>query len=203
MRNAFRGLAACDVGQATLVGVTTLLARMPVRQVARFRFAGDEGMRSTPSKAARLGFLLAIGIISVMPSMSRAQAPYVPGGSGGSWGGYAPGYSWGAYAPGSAWIPYTPGTPTVISPPSAAATVPTQPSQPVVLLPGTQPIVIATQPIYPTAPVARPRTLINGVSNPVRGATPYADGRARNYYEYGSGRRVPLAKPWLPGAPGG
>ncbi len=35
----------------------------------------------------------------------------------------------------------------------------------------------------------------------VPGPSPYADGLARNYYEYGTGRMVPLAKPWLPGSP--
>ena len=60
----------------------------------------------------------------------------------------------------------------------------------------------APQPIYAYATTVAPR-LINGVANPVHGATPYADGRVRNYYEYGSGRKLPEFKPWLPAAPGG
>jgi hypothetical protein len=35
----------------------------------------------------------------------------------------------------------------------------------------------------------------------VPGPSPYADGLARNYYEYATGRPVELAKPWLPDAP--
>jgi len=49
-------------------------------------------------------------------------------------------------------------------------------------------------------PPQRPRSL-NMRQAHVPGPSPYADGLARNYYEYGTGRMVPLAKPWLPGSP--
>lgn len=158
-------------------------------------------MRSTPSLAFRVSALLALGTLFLGPAMSQAQTTYVPGGpSTGSWGGYAPGYSWAPYGPGSAWVPYVPGTPV-----SPSVAVQPQPPQPFGLTPATQPLVVTApgQPVYRTVPATSGRALINGVRNPVRGPTPYADGRARNYYEYGSGRNVPLAKPWLPGAPGG
>lgn len=158
-------------------------------------------MRSTQFSAWGIRSLAAIGALLLVANVTQAQSPYVPGGSpSGTWGGYAPGYSWGAYAPGSAWIPYTPGTPTTPSvavqpqPPQGLAVTRTAP-------PGT--ITVPGQTIYRTVPATSGRTLFNGVRNPVRGATPYADGRVRNYYEYGSGRNIPLAKPWLPGAPGG
>lgn len=159
-------------------------------------------MRSTPFLARGLGFLVSCGALLLLgPSSVQAQVPYVSGGPpSGTWGGYAPGYSWGAYAPGSAWIPYTPGTPT--APPVA---VQPQPPLGVAVSPAVPPVILtpAGQPVYRTVPATSGRRLINGIRNPVRGATPYADGRARNYLEYGTGRNVPLAKPWLPGAPGG
>jgi hypothetical protein len=41
----------------------------------------------------------------------------------------------------------------------------------------------------------------NRIQARVPGPSPYADGVARSYREYGTGRAVPLAKPWLPGSP--
>jgi hypothetical protein len=35
----------------------------------------------------------------------------------------------------------------------------------------------------------------------VAGPNPYHGTQPRSYHEYGSGRRIPVAKPWLPGSP--
>jgi hypothetical protein len=152
-------------------------------------------MRSTLRRLSWTAALLGLVSLGYGAGSANAQTYYRQDGTTGSWSGYAPAYPWSGYAPGSAWVPYVPGTPAV------------SPAQP----PGTVPPAVAggmpattTQPGYVYAPPAPARRgLINGIRYAVRGPSPYADGRARPYYEYGTGRSVPLAKPWLPGAPGG
>jgi len=144
-------------------------------------------MRST---FVRAGLLVAIGCLSI--GISGAQAQTYPGTSpdGRPWRGYYPEGNFGGYAPGMGGRVYQPN----FVPPGS---VPTPPAGTV--SPGV--VVLPTQPGYTVVP--RRRRLINGVRYPVPGPNPYADGRPRPYMEYGTGRMVPLAKPWLPGAPGG
>lgn len=158
-------------------------------------------MWSTFHPVLRLGSLVLLGLLGLGFSVTQGQTYYVPGGGTSPWSGYYPGYPWYSYAPGAAWGAYVPGTapsgtaPTAVTPPS-----PTPPGAVTRAVPPRH----VTTPYRPAYSYAeQPGRLLNGVADPVPGPNPYADGRRRSYYEYGSGRNIPLMKPWLPGAPGG
>jgi hypothetical protein len=148
-------------------------------------------MRTTLWTMMRKGAAIALVSLWFGAESADAQTYYPQTGRPGTWSGYAPANSWSGYAPGSAWGPYAPGTTITVPPGTVPPTVA-----------GNNPTTAQPGYIYVTPTPGR-RTLLNGVRYPVRGPSPYADGRPRPYYEYGTGRSVPLAKPWLPGAPGG
>ena len=158
-------------------------------------------MRSHMSSWLRTVVLSSLVALPFMISTAKAQTAYYPqAGGSGTWSGYGPVSPWAGYAPGSGWTGYVPGTPAgaVAQPPGTMAPGATIPS----VVSGNYPVTYGPATGYVVQPsVVGRRYLLNGVTNPVRGPTPYADGRPRTYYEYGSGRQVRLAKPWLPGAP--
>jgi len=157
------------------------------------------------TSAAAIGCVLTL-LAGVGPTVARAQQPVAPPANAAEpgWYGYIPGQGWVSYAPSSS-------PSTVTSPPAPAPATPTAPVPPgwlgyspatgwVGYAPASAPIVPAvtraTTRIYPPGPARRrsANLAVNHIAPRLAYAIPA-------YREYGTGRDVPLAKPWLPPSP--
>jgi hypothetical protein len=159
--------------------------------------SGAAIVRQLPTIVLLLAILLAI-----RPVPAVAQSVSVGPSTSRTWPGYRPGTTWSHYQPGQAWSGYgsvrsQSQSPSVI----AGRHIHPAPSGWAGYAPARawthyQPGV-AWQSYTP----AGGRSVLNMNHARVSGPSPYADGRPRSYHEYGTGRPVPLAKPWLRGSP--
>ena len=159
--------------------------------------------KNTGATARVLGCALALWLGS-MPSGVRAQQPVAPpaAATGSGWYGYVPGRGWVVYAPPSSpapgAAPAAPRAPLPSPPPGWAGYAPA--TAWTGYAPASAPISPAVRPqyrrVYPPGPLRR--SAANLAVNHIAPGLSYA---IPSYREYGTGRNVPLAKPWLPPSP--